>query len=197
MACALQGSRKTVARELPDANLVLHFCAFPRASRNPKPFFNTLRARALKKFTGVLIGRRFFGVRRQRAGRRLIRPRGDAAFPCAESSRPQLHPSKARRQQSPLWRYIVVVRDTNLIDSHSIDGADLSRSRTPLKPGGGAPGILICYANQAVLDRVLMDVTQSGKVRSLEGKTCVPEIVPDRLAWDTAQGVQPFRRSFM
>ena len=73
---------------------------------------------------------------------------------------------------------LVVVGDVQLIDLEAINSLDRDWRRGTLKPGGRTPRILICNSDEAMLNRVLMNIVQTRQIRTLVSQFCVPKIVP-------------------
>ena len=74
---------------------------------------------------------------------------------------------------------LVVVGDVQLIDLEAINGLDRGWRCGALKPGGRTPRILICNSDEAVLNRVLMNIVETRQIRMLVSQFGVPKVVPD------------------
>src|SRR5438552_339864 len=74
---------------------------------------------------------------------------------------------------------VIVIENFQLVYLEPIDRFHLRGPRRSFKPSRRTPRILISHRNQSVLDWILMDVVESGKIRILMRKSCFPEIVPN------------------
>src|SRR5438445_4511937 len=75
-------------------------------------------------------------------------------------------------------KHLEIIEDAKLIDLETIDRFYLRGRGRALEPGCRAPTILVRHRHQPVLDRILMNVVETGKVGAFVGQTCFPTVVP-------------------
>src|SRR2546423_1878871 len=76
------------------------------------------------------------------------------------------------------YERLIIVQYLQLICFESVDSLHLCGPRGSFEPSCRTPRILICYVNQPMLNRILMYIVKSGKIRVLMCKLYFPEIVP-------------------
>src|SRR5437763_1838813 len=77
-----------------------------------------------------------------------------------------------------LYYRLEIVLDRDSIVFEAVNRLDLRCRRGALKPRRGTPRVLVGDGHQSVLDRVVMDVIEAGKIGLLEGQRRVPEVEP-------------------
>src|SRR5437870_2737018 len=82
----------------------------------------------------------------------------------------------------PLRQDFIIIKNLQFIYFKAIDAFNLRRPCRSLEPTSRTPGILISNRNQAMSDRILMYVVQSGEIRFLIREPCLPKIMPNHAA---------------